>query len=174
MYKYRISKYNPKFRNDKGIYLKDDWTSYCDIGKKYEKIFTKENYLDVESKYCDVISEILGENRIEEMMLEDLECGFSVDEIKKMFEEYGLIFYEEEKKIIDSLTNNKKIKIVDIKLYIRLILRECFWCIFKDEITSARVEFGYDLYIYIYNINISESIIDKYRKREIFIEYLIS
>lgn len=98
MHKYRISKYNPEFRNDKGIYLKDDWTSYCDIGKIYEKVFTKEDYLNVESKYCDVISEILGQNKIEEMMLQDLECDFSIDEIKRMLAENGLFFLQKRKK----------------------------------------------------------------------------
>lgn len=172
MHKYRISKYNPKFRNDKGIYLKNDWTSYCDIGKIYEKKFTKEDYLNVESKYCDVISEILEENKIEEMMLENIECVFSVNKIKRMLDEKGLIFSKEEKKIIDSLANNKKIKIIDVKLYTRLILRECFWCIFKDENTSARVEFGYDFYVYACNLHISDSIINKYKEKEIFIELL--
>lgn len=175
MHRYRISKYNPKYRNDKGIYLKNDWTSFCDIGKKYgKKILTKEDYLNTELKYCDVISEILEENNIEEMIIKDLECVFTVDELKRMFEENGLEFSNEDEKLIISLSDNKTIKIIEAKRYVKLILRDCFWCIFKNETTSVRVEFGYDFYVYVYNVYISEMIISKYREKEIFIEILDS
>ncbi len=33
MKRYRISKYNPTFRTEEGIYEKEEWTSYYDIGK---------------------------------------------------------------------------------------------------------------------------------------------
>lgn len=49
MYKYRISKYNPQYRNEEGCYTKNEWTSYSDIGTIYEgRKFTKEEYLYVE------------------------------------------------------------------------------------------------------------------------------
>ena len=36
MFEYRITKYNPIFRVN-GIYTRDDWTSICDVGKKYNE-----------------------------------------------------------------------------------------------------------------------------------------
>ena len=48
MYKYRITKYNPQYRDDKDIFMKNEWTSYTDIGKIYnEHIFLKEEYLSI-------------------------------------------------------------------------------------------------------------------------------
>ncbi|WCK55874.1 hypothetical protein PP175_08100 [Aneurinibacillus sp. Ricciae_BoGa-3] len=31
-YQWRITKYNPEYRNDTGIYKKEEWTSFYDIG----------------------------------------------------------------------------------------------------------------------------------------------
>lgn len=57
---YRISKYNPLFRTENGYYLNDEWTSYSDIGKIfYNKVFTKDDYLSFENKYCDTVLSIL-------------------------------------------------------------------------------------------------------------------
>lgn len=53
MYKYQISKYNPKYRDDNGIYLKEDWISYVDIGKiYYGREFSKNDYINTEDQYC--------------------------------------------------------------------------------------------------------------------------
>lgn len=35
MHKYRITKYDPQYRDEQGIYIREDWTSYSDIGKTY-------------------------------------------------------------------------------------------------------------------------------------------
>jgi hypothetical protein len=31
--KFRISKYDPQYRNNRGSYMRDDWTSVSDFGK---------------------------------------------------------------------------------------------------------------------------------------------
>ena len=37
MYKYRITKYNPKYRNNKGHYLiKNEWSAISDINEEYD------------------------------------------------------------------------------------------------------------------------------------------
>ena len=56
MYQYRITKYNPKYRQLDGKYLNNEWTSYSDIGKKYNgKLFTMQNYIEVENSYVTAI-----------------------------------------------------------------------------------------------------------------------
>ena len=35
MYGWRITKYNPAFRDERGAYLKDEWTSVSDVGKSF-------------------------------------------------------------------------------------------------------------------------------------------
>ena len=70
MYQYRISKYDPQYRDEKEIYCREDWTSYCDIGKLYDgKIFNKDDYIKTETHYCDTILNILINNEVKEVFL---------------------------------------------------------------------------------------------------------
>ena len=55
-FSYRITKYNPANRNEKGHYLRNDWISYYGIGKEYiDGVLTLEQYLETEKKYIDAI-----------------------------------------------------------------------------------------------------------------------
>ncbi len=41
MISYRVTKYNPAYRNEQGWYLKDDWTCYSEVGVRSNgEIFT--------------------------------------------------------------------------------------------------------------------------------------
>ena len=52
MISWRITKYNPKHRNEKDEYQKMEWTSCGDIGKLYDgKEFTLNDYMAVENAY---------------------------------------------------------------------------------------------------------------------------
>ncbi|QSX06726.1 hypothetical protein JYG23_04550 [Sedimentibacter sp. zth1] len=55
-YMWRITKYNPQYRDSYGAYLKDEWTSLSDVGKQYDgKVFTKDEYLEYERLYIESI-----------------------------------------------------------------------------------------------------------------------
>lgn len=42
MKKYRITKYDPQYRDGQGRYSRNEWTSWCDIGGIFEdRVFTK-------------------------------------------------------------------------------------------------------------------------------------
>ena len=56
MHCYRITKYNPKYRNSSGAYLKDGWTSISDIGTIYNgKKSTLKEYFKIEEAYVKAI-----------------------------------------------------------------------------------------------------------------------
>ena len=47
-----VTKYNPKYRDANGVYRREEWTDYSDIGNKFnDKIFTLEEYETVETLY---------------------------------------------------------------------------------------------------------------------------
>ena len=55
-----ISKYDIKYRNELGVYLRDDWTSFFDIGKVWEgELLTREEYERVEKNYLDALLDII-------------------------------------------------------------------------------------------------------------------
>lgn len=52
MYGWRIIKYNPAFRDERGAYLKDEWTSVSDVGKSFDgEVLTFEEYYKIENAY---------------------------------------------------------------------------------------------------------------------------
>ena len=56
MFCWQITKYNPKNRDKDGIYLKDEWTEYSDIGKIFEgKELAYEEYEKVEEKHIQAV-----------------------------------------------------------------------------------------------------------------------
>ena len=70
MKKYRITKYNPIYRDDEGKYLIDEWTSYTDIGKK------------IGDKLChgDVIAKIYTNGKNTQDAMNKIFEAFSVSE----------------------------------------------------------------------------------------------
>ena len=50
MMHYRISKYNPKFRDEDGFYTRKEWTSISDIGESFDgSEVTIHEYLEIEN-----------------------------------------------------------------------------------------------------------------------------
>lgn len=160
---YRITKYNPEFRDENGFYKKDEWTSISDIGKKFNKIIlTKEEYKKTENNYIDAIYEILREKDIKKLKLYDLEIN------KKNLSELS----SDEKDIIKEINNDKYLDFKKSEKIIRLVLREMLWCKFCSELKDIKIEFGYDYYMYVECSKIKESTINIINKKGLFVEII--
>lgn len=58
---YRITKYNPEFRNEQGFYTKNDWTSISDIGQVFDEgVLTAEDYKQMEDSYIKALNIVWG------------------------------------------------------------------------------------------------------------------
>lgn len=156
MFSYRVTKYNPKSRNEDDIYNANEWSSYHDIGKVFDgDKFTKCEYLLVEGKYINAVLLILGEIGVNELRVKSLE---------KYLEGIGGKHNEED--ISDELMycyNNTKegdlVNVMELKNIIKLILRENMWC--KLELKKKiLIHFGYDYYMYI-GCNLNLELIDE-------------
>lgn len=177
MHRYRITKYNPQYRNEKGWYMKEEWTSYCDIGKEYDGIkFTKDVYLLMECKYIKTILYIMKKEKVKSMTLKAFEKYGSLKKQKKFLKEYDLAFSESEEKLFRSIKNGIKIDIEELDKIIKLILRECFWGILYDSKTKCKIEFGYDYYTYVTCHKIEQRVIEEFEGKGMYIEdmHLIS
>lgn len=83
----------------------------------------------------------------------------------------GLNLSNKEVMIITSLCNGNKVHVDDLPFYLKLMLRECFWCRFADADLLIQIEFGYDYYIYLNcRTIISDEFISDCKKDGIFIE----
>ena len=173
MQSYRISKYNPMYRNQQGIYTVDEWTSFSDIGRAYQGIeLTKEDYLKTESIYCDAVYEILMQQDVRVLEVRNLERTFSLTEMSRFLSEKSLQLTEEECYIIQTIQEKQQISIEQIKFYVKLLLRDCFWCILADTESDAKVSVGYDYYIHLTCDALDRSRINAYEKLGIYVELM--
>ena len=120
----RVSKYDSKFRDRTGAYIKNEWTSYSDIGSNFDDgILTEKEYLIVEKNYIDFVCEMLKNLKINELDLKK-------QEPKNKY-------------------NISKIKVDEefFKQILRESLREEFWCEFHCE--KLKFWVGYDYYLNI-------------------------
>ena len=146
MFQYRVSKYNPKMRDDNQSYTKDEWTSFSDIGKEFPcGRLTEKEYLEVEKNYINFIYEL-----------------FNVSNIKNI----KIIKQEPE-----NIFKKTFFDIEDDWLYIIIQqnIREKFWCKLKSELFE--IYMGYDLYLHIDCMNDVEKVLERLaKKHDLYIE----
>lgn len=74
-HQWRITKYNPAFRDENGNYTKiEEWTSPFEIGKTFNgKEFTFEDYCRVENAYINTILKFLNESKVSSLRILQLD-----------------------------------------------------------------------------------------------------
>ncbi len=145
MLNWRISKYNPKFRNEKSEYKKDEWTSCYDIGKVYnEKEFSVKDYMAVENSYINVLLSFLDITNTTVLIVKNLEKYNDNININGS----SLIYTEEMIKLFESIEENSVLDINYILNLSRLILS------FRAIITYLAKTFFYlSLVLHSYSIS---------------------
>ncbi|MBO0440216.1 hypothetical protein [Candidatus Enterococcus ikei] len=137
---WRVTKYNPKYRNSKGVYLKDEWTSITDIGKEFNGVqLTMDMYLAIENAYTQIVLSAMSELKIETLRIKELE--------KIGFKEHYKNTENELESLYNSLKNDLIVSSSQISMLLKLILRETIWCKLVSE--NLFIHFGYDYYMYI-------------------------
>lgn len=146
MTNYRLTKYNPAFRDQKGVYTKNEWTSFGDIGSTYDgAVFKEKDYLQIENNYLNAIEELLKLAQVNNLKLVQLENS-------KNFQ------FEIDLKVGESYQFSSVIKIA------KQTLRENIWTEFKNE-TGEYLKFGYDYYVYLgldYDYQQAKEVTEKY------------
>lgn len=143
---YRISKYNPIHRIN-GVYLKNEWTDYSDIGCTFEGVqLSFEQYSITEQRYIDVAIKIARETGVEQFVI----VGF------EKYEEICQYF-------------DKQIILLDqIEDLLKQCLRNKCWCILLADEYS--ISFGYDYYMHI-STNLSKNrVIDICKEYSLFVD----
>jgi hypothetical protein len=69
MYQYRVTKYNPVFRDEKGRYTREEWTSFGEVGE----IVPVKEYIRVEAAYIEAALDFLREADVVELQIRGLE-----------------------------------------------------------------------------------------------------
>ena len=136
-----ITKYNPAFRNEKGVYENNEWVGFFQIGKIINgELLTFSTYSEVETKYINAAR----------MFLEFHDCPVV---IIKNLEKYNLSEYNFEDKH-DLFEFNQQ-------------LQENSSIVLTDDEVSIR--FGYDFYMYFNSPKNLDPLVAKIEKLGLFV-----
>jgi hypothetical protein len=167
-YQWRVTKYNPDFRNEKGYYtLTDEWTCPSEIGKIINgREFTLNEYLQVESAYVKAVINIIEESGLNSLRILQLSKWdiSEEDRTTTLFEkEFDELILKED------LFVNKN----EICLICKMVLRNFLDCqlYFKDKFF---VHFGWDYYMYIGSFENCISAIKVAQNNGLFVEKIQS
>jgi len=148
MFCYRITKYNPVYRDPQGIYLKDEWIMFSQIGKVFEgEVLTLDHYLKAENAYIEAILLFMDCLNITSLCIKKLEQAKKPT--SHMLRAVGGT--ELFKTIKEDVSADKEL----IEVITRLILRDQMWCRLKSP--EMYVHFGWDYYMFIGSRNGSKN-----------------
>lgn len=124
---FRVTKYDPSFRNTLGHYTRPEWTAVSDIGQAFDgKTLTEEEYKRTEDAYAAVAIEFVREAGIQSLTVTSLENHFGAP---------------------ISIPEGATIALSEVELIVRRVLREEFWC--RLVATNGFVHIGHDYYMYV-------------------------
>lgn len=124
---FRVTKYDPAFRDARGSYLRDDWITFDQIGESFSGVtLTEQEYLRVEGAYSEAAIAFMREAGIRHLNVVGLENHRNA----------ALTFGE-----------SSVIGDVEFASVLPRLLRAEFWC--RLESAEGFLHFGYDYYMYI-------------------------
>lgn len=142
MYQWRVTKYDPAFRDERGRYLADDWTSASDIGREFDgRTLTLEAYLAVEDRYVAAAMHFLRESGLDGLTVRALETA-APDALPDDAPLTDLL------KAGPPIVEGEWLTGPDLERAIRLNLRSLIWCKLEEP-GRFFIHFGHDYYLYI-------------------------
>ena|ERR1035437_16904 len=163
---YRITKYDPAFRNKDCAFIRKDWTAISDIGKIFSnRILTFEEYLLIENKYISSALHFFNEADLKGLCVVGLEQKqiLNLKEIRFSGIDYKKKSFHEGMQVTGS----------DLPHICRLILREILWCRLESN-SNFYIHFGWDFYMYIGTSIESGMSVDFTSKQGLFVEEMES
>ena len=129
-HEYRVTKFDPSLRARDGSYLRDDWTSIADVGRKFKgRVLTPRQYQRVEDRYLEAVRLFLMEAGVHRLRMISLELRDG--RLRR-----------------HPLLKKKWLTLAEALKVARLMLRERLWVKLAAPYL-AFVHFGHDYYMYI-------------------------
>lgn len=159
---FEVMKYDPKYRNNEGHYLKKEWKMFSEIGKLFEGgIFTYEDYKVVEDKYISAIKYLFEYYNCSRIQFSEKYFYLDDNELHIILDEELIIFYH-------LLKKRRILNLEETGMAARLILRSALYGSFNCKgDKNIAVRFGYDFYMYFNTPEHEKQVIKKYIEKEI-------
>jgi hypothetical protein len=143
VHEWRITKYDPRLRDERGAYTGDDWTAADDIGRWFGgRELTLREYLETEDRYVEAALACFDASGVPRLVVEDLE---TLESVPPRYAELGLAALLEEG---EPLRDGRRLGRDGIARAIRLALRELAWCRLESH-GRFFIHVGYDFYMYV-------------------------
>src|SRR5690348_420373 len=109
---WRVTKYNPTYRDKSGAYRREDWTSFDDIGRPFNgALLTLDEYMQTEDRYVSTALHFARAANVSKLVPSQVESSSGNDL---------------------TVTEGQPIDIAKIPEILRSILRSCIWCKLED------------------------------------------
>lgn len=173
MYKYRITKYNPLFRNSAGEYLEEDWTAISDIGKIFNGTqLTQKVYKCVENNYVDAINIIMDFLGITYLTANDINKSFSsTDDFLNSIKKYGTLYCAQMIDVFENVTDNQTLDDEKLDSFLRLLIREDIGADVSYP-RKMQVFIGYDFLMGVHTSKSIEPVISNINDLGLFVEII--
>ncbi|MEH7073792.1 DUF7683 domain-containing protein [Neobacillus drentensis] len=167
-YQWRVTKYNPDFRDENGAYtLTEEWTCPSELGKILNgREFTLDEYLQVEAAYVNAVINFIEESGFDSLRVLML-SQWNISEEDKTSPLYEVEFEQ----LV--LQEDKLVNKSEIRLICKMVLRNFLGCqlYLKDKFF---VHFGWDYYMFIGSYVNCSSAIEIAKKNGLFVEQCMS
>lgn len=161
-FNYRVTKYNPALRNEKGWYLMDDWVSYREIGRKFNnEVLTLDKYLEIENNYIQAIIQFMKCNKVTSFQITWIEKRFDPEEDPNSTQEMI--------NIRKNIKNRSFVSGEELEIVCKLMLRRYLWGLLKND-KNMEIHFGSDYYMYILSKSACKKAISNIKKTGLFVE----
>lgn len=139
---FRVSKYNPGFRDKDGYFMRREWTSISDVGREFlSEVLSEQAYLQVENAYVSCLMRFLDMQKVASMVIEEYESGPPATPIHGRVQEMMPAN-------LDNPFDGKILDKIQVGICARLVLRELFWCKLSGK-RGEYIHFGYDYNMYV-------------------------
>lgn len=139
---FEVMKYNPKFRNSEGHFMKKEWTGF-DIGKIIDGVeLTYQDYKLVEDNYIHAFKYLFNYFECDRIQISEKTFYLGKKKIHRLFD-------QELEKFYTQLNRRWTLNIDEAQMAARLILRSAMYGrLYCKGNKELGVRFGYDYYMY--------------------------
>jgi hypothetical protein len=169
---WRITKYNPNFRDNRGNYLKEEWNSISDVGNLISDSGVRisiQDYILVEERYVKAIFNIMNCLNIQKLAVNGLEKWDDTLDTS----DFSLLYSDKMKRLYNEIKDGIWIDREQVSDICRLILREKIWCKLNCD-GRMYVHFGHDFYMFIGSEKRCSDTIGNIKKSGLYVEDFIS
>jgi hypothetical protein len=146
-YWWRVTRYDPARRENRGGYRDATWTSIADVGKVFNgSILTIQEYEQVERAYLDTFVSFAEESHVELLQVRSVDDGG------------------------DGLTEGSIVRLRDAVEIVRRMLREEVICKLEAPTDDFALHVGFDLYMYVGSTQPCPHATERSRELGLFVE----